>query len=97
MWTKFASTLSHFERGIYISDIHLQDGGNVFKTILSSFVRRKVHKHFASTTEAVAALTEAGFKYSAQVQAPIEWANTLEYVKTAGSKRVHIIDAKTNW
>eukprot|EP01038_Epipyxis_sp_PR26KG_P008101 gene8101-10972_t len=103
MWSKFASALALFPRGMYISDIHVNNGQTagigtqLFKFILSRFVGRKVHLHFTFTSEAEAALSACGFNNSAKIQEPSTWAKTLEYCNTAGSRRVSIIDAKTNW
>jgi O-methyltransferase involved in polyketide biosynthesis len=65
MWRRFATTLSGFASGVYLSDIHVgaAEGATerAFRALLSAFVRGRVHVHFASTDEVVAALEEAGF------------------------------------
>lgn len=102
MWSKFASALSIFPRGMYVSDIHINDEHaqgvsiQIFKFVLANFVGRKVHSHFSYSAHVTDALTSAGFRYAAKVQTPSEWTG-LEYCKTTGSKRVSIIDAKTSW
>ena len=65
IWHRFATTLGGFPSGVYISDIHIgsvQDAAvQVFRVLLSLFVRGRVHLHFESPEEVVAALKAAGF------------------------------------
>lgn len=99
MWSKFAATLSLFPTGMYISDIHLSGHSTdfkakAFKLMLSMFVRRSVHNHFKTTDEVVQSLRSVGFAQMAVVHDPVEWADTLEYCRTPGARRVSIIDAR---
>jgi O-methyltransferase involved in polyketide biosynthesis len=67
MWARFARVLSRFPSGVYLSDLNLSKdaagmrGARAFRLLLSAFARGKVHLHFADDTEAVAALSAAGF------------------------------------
>jgi O-methyltransferase involved in polyketide biosynthesis len=71
IWRRFATTLSDFAAGVYISDIGLgsdQDARvRAFRVLLSMFVRGRVYTHFESPKEVVAALRGAGFA-TAEVQ-----------------------------
>ena len=66
LWRRFASALSDFSSGRYISDLHLGGAQTIevraFRVVLSAFVRGRVHLHFEDATEAVAALQAAGFE-----------------------------------
>jgi O-methyltransferase involved in polyketide biosynthesis len=65
VWRRFATTLSGFTDGIYISDIHIGELQNAevraFRLLLSAFVRGRVHLHFGTPDEIVRTLTDAGF------------------------------------
>lgn len=65
IWRRFATTLSGFAAGVYISDIQIgsvQDAATrAFRVLLSLFVRGQVYLHFDSPEEVVVALTAAGF------------------------------------
>jgi O-methyltransferase involved in polyketide biosynthesis len=69
IWRRFATTLSDFAAGVYISDIGLgsdQDARvRAFRVLLSMFVRGRVYTHFESPEEVVAALRGAGFATAA--------------------------------
>lgn len=54
MWRHFAQTLAEFERGYYSADLYLSAdlaGPSVssFLKLLSTFVRGRVHSHFATS------------------------------------------------
>ncbi|MFD4250374.1 class I SAM-dependent methyltransferase [Amycolatopsis thermoflava] len=64
MWARFARALGRFERGRYLSDLHLATSDfavRAFVRALSAFVRGQVHLHFTGAAEAEAALLAAGF------------------------------------
>jgi O-methyltransferase involved in polyketide biosynthesis len=66
MWTRFASVLSGFRGGRYLSDLHLSEDArgplvHGFRALLSAFVRGPVELHFEDVDEATAALREVGF------------------------------------
>ncbi|UQS27652.1 class I SAM-dependent methyltransferase [Amycolatopsis thermalba] len=64
MWSRFARALRRFERGRYLSDLHLATADfavRAFVQALSAFVRGRVHLHFADETAAREALLTAGF------------------------------------
>ena len=66
IWRRFATALSGFASGAYVSDIHVgvAEGGpeRVFRMLLSVFVRGRVYLHFDSPEEVLAALEDAGFR-----------------------------------
>ena len=66
LWRRIARTLSGFEHGLYLSDLHLASentgiGADAFVWMLGAFVRGKVELHFEDEPEALAALERAGF------------------------------------
>jgi O-methyltransferase involved in polyketide biosynthesis len=65
IWERIAGTLAGFDRGRYISDIHLSSLQTVevraFRVLLGAFVRGRVHLHFRDPGEVVDALQTAGF------------------------------------
>ena len=69
MWRRFATTLSGFAAGVYVSDVQIgsvQDAATrAFRVMLSVFVRGQVYLHFEDREDVVAALTEAGFAAAA--------------------------------
>lgn len=94
MWRRFATGLGRFSTGRYISDVHM--GGavtppvQVFRVLLSGFVRGRVYLHFDSPVEAVAALRDAGFG-SAEVRRAAE----ITGAGRGGSGLAHILEAST--
>jgi O-methyltransferase involved in polyketide biosynthesis len=69
IWHRFAGELSAFRSGFYLSDLHLGSTEaraevRAFRILLSAFVRGRVHLHFGSEREAVAALEDAGFRHA---------------------------------
>jgi O-methyltransferase involved in polyketide biosynthesis len=99
IWARFAKVLGGFAHGLYLSDIHLAHTNrgaavSVFKTLLSAFVKGRVHFHFAAEAQACAALREAGFT-QAQLHAPRQFAADLRLPLTPGAEMVRIIEART--
>jgi O-methyltransferase involved in polyketide biosynthesis len=90
MWRRFATTLSGFSSGVYLSDIHVgaAEGATerAFRALLSAFVRGRVQVHFESTDDVVAALEEAGFANAAV--RPAERA-----ARDRASRIAHILEA----
>ena len=66
-WNRFARVLRTFERGYYLSDHYMQHdygrnlGAGMFRKVLSSFVKGRIHVHFDSDAQTVALMREAGF------------------------------------
>lgn len=90
MWRRFARALSRFRRGIYFSDVMLRDTNddlltNTFKTLLSAFVRGKVHVHDGVDE----ALRDAGFH--AALLDPRDFFTDID---RAGAAKVRIIEAE---
>lgn len=74
MWRRFAAVLKGFSHGLYLSDLHVAGenrglGVQVFGSMLSTFVRGRVHLHFDSVREAEGALLAAGFAHAQLVSA----------------------------
>jgi O-methyltransferase involved in polyketide biosynthesis len=89
MWRRFADVLRHFPTGAYFADLVLTPSDSLVQRLgaglLSTFVRGRVHLHFATAAEAAAALHTAGFP-----------AADLTPVSHDSSTRfVHAIDAWT--
>ena len=65
LWNSVGSTLHRFPRGLYLTDLHLdQAPGAVTATakfLIQAFVRGNVYLHFDGEQDAIAALREAGF------------------------------------
>ncbi len=90
MWTRFARALSRFRRGVYYSDVMLRDTNedlltNTFKSLLSMFVRGKVHVHDGVDD----ALRTAGF--AAALLDPRDFFTDID---RAGAAKVRIIEAE---
>jgi O-methyltransferase involved in polyketide biosynthesis len=85
VWRRFASTLSEFERGRYLSELHLASIQTpvirAFRVVLGAFVRGRVYLHFDNEAAAVAELEAAGFGAAE--------------VRSSRSRLVHIIEAST--
>jgi hypothetical protein len=95
MWRRFATTLSGFSDGRYISDLHLGSVANpavrAFRVALSAFVRGRVYLHFGDAADAEARLRECGF-----AAASVRPAGQLVTVPgDPGSGLAHILEAST--
>jgi O-methyltransferase involved in polyketide biosynthesis len=67
LWTRFATVLGRFDRGVYLSDLRLAKGDRglaerTFEVILGAFVRGEVHPYRGDEATAEAALRSAGFE-----------------------------------
>jgi O-methyltransferase involved in polyketide biosynthesis len=94
MWQRFARVLGGFAAGRYLSDLHLgvteTPQRQVFRALLSTFVRGRVYVHFRDGNEATAALARAGFA-SAEVVSAGALLDTGDEIAT----RTHILEAST--
>ena len=95
IWRRFATALSRFAQGRYISDLHLAQAQTVevraFRLVLSAFVRGRVYLHFDGAGQAEAALREDGF-----ATASVRPANViLRESKSRGAQMAHILEAST--
>lgn len=93
VWRRFAGLLADFPANRYLSDLHVAaDAGDAraraFMVVLSTFVRGRVHIHFAGASDAESALLEAGFTSVSVLPAS-------RHVPAAGrdGERVQVIDA----
>ena len=67
IWRRFADALGGFRAGLYLSDLHLQHENQGvlarrFVTLLSAFVRGRVHLHFDSVDACTQSLRSSGFR-----------------------------------
>jgi O-methyltransferase involved in polyketide biosynthesis len=95
LWNSVGSTLHRFPRGLYLTDLHLdQAPGAVTATakfLIQAFVRGNVYLHFDSERDAIAALREAGFDH-----ADLLLPSSFDGVDAApGIDRNHIVRATT--
>jgi len=98
MWARFARALQPFPHGLYLSDIHLTHGNqgagaSGFKALLSTFVKGRVHLHFAGDDEAAQTLLLAGFA-QARLHAPRDFSAELGPLQP-GANVVRVIEALT--
>lgn len=95
VWRRFASVLSGYPVGYYVSDLHIGGAESFhvrwFRLLLSAFVRSNVSLHYGSGADARASLLAAGFK-SSELHHAGELAPD---VRGRGSELVHIIEAST--
>ncbi|MFZ0041606.1 MAG: class I SAM-dependent methyltransferase [Solirubrobacteraceae bacterium] len=95
LWRRFASTLSGFSSGRYISDLHLGSKVNVavrgFRLVLAAFVRGRVYLHFDGAEDAEAGLLRSGFAHAAVRPA---W-QVVDTGDDRGSQLAHILEAST--
>lgn len=99
MWQRFADNLAPFKHGIYLSDLHLASEslgliGASFQSLLSAFVRKRVHFHFFQADQASEALQAAGFA-NTLLHRPIELLDHPSKAQAAGGKIVRVIAART--
>jgi O-methyltransferase involved in polyketide biosynthesis len=99
MWARFASVLGQFPQGHYLSDLHLNDASKgaaaqTFKTLLSTFVRGRVHVHFRQASEAQTCLLQAGFA-QATLHSPVDLAPQMGVTLQPGAALVRVIEART--
>jgi O-methyltransferase involved in polyketide biosynthesis len=101
LWRRCAQTLSGFDTGRYLSDLHL--GGvqtplvRAFRVLLSAFVRGSVHLHYDDAQAAQDALRQAGFT-RASVRRAADIVAESEHPARAtgpGAGLAHIIEAST--
>ena len=94
LWNSVGAALHRFPRGLYLSDLHLdQYPGAVTataKVLITAFVRGDVYLHFDSEQEAIEALYEAGFD-AAELLLPSSFGGRVE----SGVDRNHIVRATT--
>jgi O-methyltransferase involved in polyketide biosynthesis len=95
LWNSVGATLNRFPRGLYLTDLHLdQFPGAVTataKVLITAFVRGQVYLHFDSEQDAITALRKAGFD-DAELMLP----SSFEGVNPgSGVDRNHIVRATT--
>ena len=95
LWDSVATTLRRFARGLYVSDLHLDQAPGVAtataKVVMSAVVRGSVYLHFEDEQAALEALLDAGFD-DAELLLP----SSFEGAEVApGVDRNHIVRAVT--
>lgn len=96
IWRRFATALTSFSAGRYVSDLHTGEirtpQVRAFSVLLSAFVRGRVHLHFGDPPQARAALLDAGFG-----TVSIRRADTIARSVTGpGSHLAHVLLAQTS-
>jgi hypothetical protein len=97
LWQRIAGTLAGFPEGIYLSDLHLAEESSgplagAFRSVLSAFVRGRVHIHFQDTADARRALEAAGFTRVA-LHRPVDFADRID-ATGPGAEIVRVIEAE---
>ena len=93
LWNSVGAALHRFPRGLYLSDIHLDQFPDAVtataKVLITAFVRGNVYSHFDTEQDAINALRESGFD-DAELMLP----STFEGVDVrSGVDRNHIVRA----
>lgn len=96
MWSRLAAALSQFPKGIYYSDIIVEEANHgvmvaAFTLLLDAFVRGRTHIHFPDAIAVEAALDRAGF--DGVVLDPRDFTDELPGLELAGAGRVKVIEA----
>jgi len=96
MWQRFARALAPFPKGIYLSDIIVEEANHgamvhAFTWLVGAFVRGRTHIHFADAVEVESALDASGFDGVALD--PRDFSDELPDLEPAGAGRVKIIEA----
>ena len=97
IWSRFARALGRFPRGLYLSDLILQDGNRGplvtgFSWLLATFVRGRTHLHFSDVRDAEATLAAVGLPGT--LLDPRDFARDIPDLEAAGASRVKIIEAQ---
>lgn len=98
LWQRIGARLGDFADGLYLADIHprqesLGVGTGLFVSLLSAFVRGRVHLHYRDSDAARETLQHAGFQ-RVRLHRPSDWAAQLGGT-TTGADRVRVIEAET--
>jgi O-methyltransferase involved in polyketide biosynthesis len=95
IWRRVAATMSQFDRGRYLSDVHLSSLQTLevraFRVLLGAFVRGRVHLHFRDPGEVVDALQAAGFA-RAEVRPAFAVAGLSSH---PGTRLAYVLEATT--
>ncbi len=95
LWRRVAAVLRGFPVGRYLSDLHVGSVAGsqvqIFRVLLSAFVRGRVHLHFDEPAEAERAVLAAGFA-SALLRRGID---ITDINRGRGSDMVHILEASS--
>jgi O-methyltransferase involved in polyketide biosynthesis len=100
MWGRFARVLAGFPHGLYLADIHVRDTNHglltgAFRLMLSTFVRSRVHFHFATEQDVAGALIDGGFVTGAALD-PRDFSTQVEACGRKWAKLVRVIEATTS-
>jgi len=98
IWARTTQALARFPRGLYLSDIRLDESATnylavrAFMLALSVIARGRVHSHYGGPPAAVSALRAAGFS-QARLHAPADWATRLSLPVGRRGDLLHVIEA----
>lgn len=97
LWRRIAGCLGGFPQGLYLSDLHSRQeslgvGTDLFVSLLSTFVRGRVHLHYRDSDQAQSALRHAGFQH-ALLHRPSDWSAHIGAIQP-GADRVRVIEAE---
>jgi O-methyltransferase involved in polyketide biosynthesis len=92
VWGRIATALGRFPTGLYVSDLHLQEGNDgvierAFSLALGGFVRGSIYFPLADEQDALEQLEAAGF-------ASAELHSGTEASDDPGAERVHVVEAR---
>ncbi len=99
MWRRFASFLSDYPQGVYLSDLNIGEdtgslrGTKTFQKMLSVFARGQVYVHFDQAAEAAAELEQAGFA-TAELHDPKVFAEQLQLSHQSERTVIRVIEAQ---
>ena len=97
LWARLAHELRRFPAGLYLSDLHLAGENRspalaAFTALLGTFVRGRIHFHFADVAAAEAALREAGFREATLHRPDAERFDLAPHLR-AGARLVRVVAA----
>ena len=97
VWRNVAQQLKQFSAGQYLSDFYLSSENSgvlmgAFAGVLQSFVRGRLHIHFAASDEAKQAFTDFGFE-RVSIHTAADISATAHLASTKGAARVRTLEA----
>lgn len=98
LWARIAEVLAGFPQGLYLSDLHLAGenegyAASAFTTMLSAFVRGRVHLHFRTPLDVETALLAVGFTH-AELLRPSDRADRYLECRDPAARLVRVIEAR---
>ncbi len=101
LWARIARLLRRHPSGLYLSELHL--GCEVkrlgllgaFRRVLGAFTGGRIHLHFETPADVVAALEQAGFT-AQTLHRPVDFASVLPIPRTRGADLVRVLEASVH-